>query len=1056
METIEQNTKIFEILIAEDDPNNLRLITRYLRSEFYKLTTVMSGELAIEEAQKNSFDLILLDVVMPGITGFVVCQKLKKFPKTADTPVIFTTSLDDIFNIEKAFESGAVDIVHKPIQKEELQARVKVHLDLKRAKENLKQEVINLKKTKQELIKSESRLQAIVESAVDAIVTVDRNGIILTFNQSACRIFEYSLGEIVGQNVKVLMPEPFRSKHDQFIQNYQETGEKKIIGIGREVIAIKKDGTIFPMHLSVSEVRLEDETIYTGIIRDLSDVKTRDEKIEKQYKSISEANMQLYQTFEKLTESNNNMEAIFNASADAFIVSDLDGNIVRVNNKAIELFGYVKSDLNHFKLYQFIAEGYIQSFQTFIKDVQMQVNIQIEVVCRRKDNSKFEAEVNGTIFEFNQQKHILSIIRDISKQKRWEQALKESEERYRTLYEETPAMLHSIDQEDKLVSVSKHWLKVLGYEKEEVLGKHSTDFLTPESREYALKIAMPIFFRVGEIKDVPYQFVKKNGKTIDVLLSVIAQKNDDEKAIRSFAYMEDVTERNKMIRELGKAKELADSANKAKSEFLANMSHEIRTPLNAVLGFSEILEAEISNKIHKQYLSTISLSGKALLNLINDILDLSKIEAGKMELSFQPISISELFQDMKNIFSHKIIEKGLKFIIQIEKAIPDNLVLDEVRIRQILLNLIGNALKFTNKGFIKLAAYTKAIPNKTDMVELFLVIEDTGIGIAEEQKTTIFQAFKQVSGQNHAKYGGTGLGLTICNKLVKMMKGTIILQSTIGEGSKFIVVLSSVKIDTNQVIRNDGIEIDLENINFQSKTLLVVDDITTNRELIKTYLFEFFEIKIIEAKDGLEAVEQAKKYKPDLVLMDLIMPVMDGFEAVDMIKTDNTIANIPILAFTSSAMKQTKDLVDKKFDGYLTKPISRNELIRELIKFFPYDIKNQITQNEKQNDLHQYSTIKLESFQELYKILGELIGDWNEIVDILEIDKIQNFTNRLKSIGQNYSFYPLIEYSNTLEEHLNSFNIEEIQDTIKKYPDIISKIKALISKEGKLTNPNTQ
>jgi len=238
----------------------------------------------------------------------------------------------------------------------------------------------------------------------------------------------------------------------------------------------------------------------------------------------------------------------------------------------------------------------------------------------------------------------------------------------------------------------------------------------------------------------------------------------------------------------------AEAANRAKSEFLANMSHEIRTPMNAILGLSGLLDSLIADKKQKNYLETIKSSGMSLLTLINDILDLSKIEAGKMELHYEPVNPYSLFSEIKNIFSLSISRKGLKFVMDIASDIPESLLLDDVRLRQILFNLVGNAVKFTEKGQIKLSARKAADQDKEGMIDLIIAVEDTGIGIDPQSQEKIFEAFRQQDGQSTKRYGGTGLGLTISKRLVEMMGGTITVKSKVNKGTTFEITLPRVSI----------------------------------------------------------------------------------------------------------------------------------------------------------------------------------------------------------------------------------------------------------------------
>lgn len=374
----------------------------------------------------------------------------------------------------------------------------------------------------------------------------------------------------------------------------------------------------------------------------------------------------------------------------------------------------------------------------------------------------------------------------------------------------------------------------------------------------------------------------------------------------------------------------AETANRAKSEFLSNMSHEIRTPMNAILGFTEILEGIEKDAKKRHYIDIVNTSAHALLNLINDILDMSKIEAGKVDLQYAAVSLESLFDEIVLNFNNDAEKKGLRFVLGDSSNIPKALLLDETRMRQILVNLVGNALKFTDTGHIRLSAEVRYAEAVQSVVDLTITVEDSGIGIPKDQQDKIFGAFEQTKGQKAAQFGGTGLGLAITRKLVKLMGGKISVTSQPGKGSVFYVTVPKVKIAAVEAFPVKK----TVNVDFEYATILITDDIVYNREILADYLEEFV-FDFIFAENGRECIEAARNHHPDLILLDMKMPVMDGYEACEVLNNDDELKDIPIVAITASALKQDENTIAKICSGYLRKPVRRQDLIAELMKHLP-------------------------------------------------------------------------------------------------------------------------
>ena len=500
-------------------------------------------------------------------------------------------------------------------------------------------------------------------------------------------------------------------------------------------------------------------------------------------------------------------------------------------------------------------------------------------------------------------------------------------------------------------------------------------------------------------------------------------------------------ERKMMEKSIIDERDKANNANKAKSEFLANMSHEIRTPMNAILGFSEALFHKLDSAQHKKMLKSVLSSGNLLLSLLNDILDLSKIEAGKLDIIPQPIDLDNIIQEIKLLFNDKAKEKGIRINVFYDCEIKGFLVLDEIRIKQVIFNLVGNAIKFTHEGYVNLRI-KYILRDKTG--DLTIEVEDSGIGIPESQQELIFEAFRQQSGQSNRLYGGIGLGLAISKRLVEKMNGNITVKSKEGKGSTFTVFLPEVEISSTGSHRKESDDF-IRSIEFDKANILIVDDVRLNSEAIENLISsDGFNITI--AENGEAALELLETYEPDLILLDIRMPGKSGYEVSKEIKSNTRLSHIPVIAFTASVFSVDKIESAGTFDGFLIKPVTKTDLMLQFVKFLKYKLKSDVSQIEEIAKPEQvnFPDEIIKRLPEIGKALKEtMLPKWEGIKDQLVLFMIEEFADELKQMAEHFRFQYLLDYSQRLGEDLEIVDLDAIRETLNEFPRIIEKIDSL-------------
>ena len=512
------------------------------------------------------------------------------------------------------------------------------------------------------------------------------------------------------------------------------------------------------------------------------------------------------------------------------------------------------------------------------------------------------------------------------------------------IFDTSEDLICVIDSKLKLSEVNPSWTFQLGYSQSELIGMPCMDLLHEDDVEEFNKVKdnasgheegnnYKVDLRV-RCKDGTYIWYGWSvrvlgGQAIASARNITKQRETERYLVNSRLSAEKArlsADRARIASE--NARLAAVKANNTKSEFIANMSHEIRTPLNAILGFSELLSMRIKDPSHLESLNAINVAGKSLLSLINDILDLSKIEAGMMTLMNEDVHLPLLLKEICQIFATGAKDKGLALLIESDDSIPDIINMDLKRSRQILLNVVGNAIKFTKSGSVIIKSHLMAYNQVTNQVSLQISVTDTGIGIPESDHEGIFQSFKQQSESINRHYGGTGLGLSISKKLAEIMGGTLTLSSEVGVGSRFTLEL--LNLDVGEGNQTQDLVLTNNNLYFHEARILVVDDEELNRALLSEVLKDRC-LEVVCCASGIEAYSLVKDQEFDIIIMDLVMPVLNGAEAAQMIRELAGYEKKPIICFSANAVEEEEKRNNVGlFDDYLIKPVHISSFLQLL------------------------------------------------------------------------------------------------------------------------------
>ncbi|MCW3787456.1 ATP-binding protein [Plebeiibacterium sediminum] len=615
--------------------------------------------------------------------------------------------------------------------------------------------------------------------------------------------------------------------------------------------------------------------------------------------------------------------------------------------------------------------------------------------------------------------------------------LEENESLLRLALEKNGLAYWIIDQENDTKYFSSVGYEILGLDKnKEITSDIWNSIIHPDDKEKIIRDLSSLISMENEQYEHAHRIRNREGQYIWIKVYAAAEVKD-QKVSKIIGIFSDINEEIKLKEQLIEAKESAILANRSKSEFLSNMSHEIRTPMNSIFGYLSILSRQIDDEVQRKYLNYINTNSKLLLSLIDDILDLAKIEAGKLEFDFGYVAIRNLIHEMKTIFNYKLRDKNLGFKIKVDDNVPLYVVTDELRLQQAITNLLGNAIKFTEEGGVELKVSAELITGSTYYLKI--IVADTGIGIASENQKEIFNSFHQVDGQDIRKYGGTGLGLTITKNLILQMGGDITVQSQPGKGSDFIIEFKNITCSNNSIVKSDEDNRLQENIEFKNSTILVVDDIPDNRELIKD-LLEERQLQIFSCSNGFDALRLLKEKEIDLVITDIQMPDMSGLELVDKIYrlTDR---KIPVFAYTASATKNrfNKDQLSI-FSAFITKPIREEVLINELIKYLPHQALNNNDKNKEivANNVFFEKNMSVEKRNKLRAELKTMLQKHKKLKERQAMEDVKSFAVDNIDIGKTFKIDHFILYGNGLLKACEIFDIEYIINSLSEFHELLN------------------
>lgn len=814
----------------------------------------------------------------------------KKSRRNIDRALRGESFIDQAFSGKQELSRVYVEVTHSPIRDEQGQV-IGVSI--------FARDMTDRKRAEEALQESEERFKALHNASFGGIIIHD-NGIILECNQGLSAITGYSYDELIGMDGLQLVAEQSR---DQVKNNILAGHEQPY-----EAFGLRKNGQEYPLRLEARNIAYKGRKVRVAEFRDITARKSAEEELRK-FKTISD-------------------QAVHGIG-----ITDMQGNLLYINTYFAQIHGYQPEELLGRNLAVFHNDRQLAEVRKFCEMLAAEGQlINQEVWHAHKNGNVFPMLMSGVVIRDEQEepKFLAATAIDITERKQVEEALRENEERFRILFSHNPDPLFIWRMDDFLFDVNDAACRLLGYTREELLGMTLADIQAPSVR------GRPGTIVSTEVTLSAFQTLDLHKDGTEIPVEVVTAPITLQGESYALSATRDITERKRAQTALAMAKEQAEAANRAKSEFLANMSHEIRTPLNGILGTMQLLETTSLNDNQRQILRMTTKSAHRLTSLLSDILDLSMVEAGKMAIHEAEFVVQELADSVSDLFKITARNKGIHLECQIDPRIPDKLVGDATRVRQILFNLVGNALKFTKEGIVRLDM-TSLGTFKEKTFSMLFIISDTGVGIPEDKLDGLFQPFAQADCSYTRNFQGAGLGLAIVKRIVDLMGGTISIESQPGEGTALYVALPFKLSEQEEMVPEHGPR-QLTKAHQGLRILLAEDEPSSSFPAIK--LLEKAGHAVTLAEDGQQAIAMLTEQSFDVILMDIQMPVMNGVETTQVIRSSanlGTKKDIPIIALTAYAMLGDREkFLDAGMNDYLAKPVKMEDLAKMLARVVPW------------------------------------------------------------------------------------------------------------------------